>query len=84
MCGPHLYRKGVQASITAFSGKPRGTSYNEAKSGQEAPVSGDAGNSFGGRASKRAKSWLARPLSLELFCLMVFIKFYIFDTVRGA
>ena len=44
------------STIAAFSGKPRGTSSSEANSGQEAPVSGDAGNSFGGRVSKRTKA----------------------------
>ena len=46
----------MKSSIAAFSGKPQSNSSSEANSGQEAPVSGDAGNSFVGRAFKRTKA----------------------------
>ena len=45
----------IKAFIVAFSAKPQGTNSSESNIGQEAPVSGYAGNSFGGRASRRAK-----------------------------
>ena len=65
----------MKASIAAFIGKPQRNSSSEAKIGQAAPVSGDAGNSFGGCASKRTKAWLEIPLSSELFGLMLLIEF---------
>ena len=46
----------IKSSIAVLSGKPQGTSPSEVNSGQEAPVSGDAGNYVGGRASKRTKA----------------------------
>ena len=46
----------MKASITTFSGKPQSTNSSEANTGQEAPVSGDAGNSFGGRAPRNTKA----------------------------
>ena len=67
----------MKANITAFSGKSQGTGPSEAKSGQEAPVSGDADNSFEVRAYKRTKAWLTSPLALALFGLMISIKFYL-------
>ena len=54
----------MNSCIATFSGKPQGTNYSEANSGQEDPVSGDAGNCFGGRASKRTKDLLASPPAL--------------------
>ena len=65
----------MKACIAAFSGKYQGTNYSEANSGQESPVSGDTGGSFGGRTSKSTKTWFASPLVLALIGLMIFIKF---------
>ena len=65
----------MKACIAAFSGKPQGTNSSESKSGQEAPVSRDKGNSFVGCASERTKTWLASPLALALFGLIMFIIF---------
>ena len=69
--------------IITFSGKPQGTSSSEDNSGQEAPVPEDSGNSFGGRASKRTMDWLASSPDLGLFCLMMFIKFYLLTRLGG-
>ena len=71
------------SSIAAFSGKPQETTSSEANSGQEAPVWGDAVNSFGGPASKRTKVWLESPLALALFGLMIFIKSYLLTRLGG-
>ena len=65
----------MKSSIANFSGKPQRNSSSEANSAQESPVSGDSGNSYGGRASKRTKAWLSSPMSLALFGLMLIIKF---------
>ena len=73
----------MKACIIAFSGKPQGTNFSETNSGQEATVSADAGNSFGGCASRRTKTWIAIPLALALFGLMMFIKFYLFTRLGG-
>ena len=70
--------------ISDFSGKPQGTNSSKANSGQEAPVSGDAGNSFGGHVSKHTNAWLARPLALVLSGLMMFIKFYLLTRLGGG
>ena len=43
----------MKSIIAGFSDKHQGTSSSESNSGQEAPVSGDTENSFGGRPSKR-------------------------------
>ena len=43
----------MKAYIAAFGGNPRGTDSSEANNSQEAPVSGDSVNYFGGSASKR-------------------------------
>ena len=69
--------------ITAFSGKPQGTSSSETNSGQEDTVSGDSGDSFVGNAYKRTKAWIASPLELALFGLMIFIKFYLLKRLGG-
>ena len=45
----------MKAYIAAFGGKPQGDYFSEANNIQEAPVSGDALNYFGGRASKRTR-----------------------------
>ena len=66
-----------KACIDAISRKPQGTNSNEDNKGQEAPVSGDAGNAFGGRTSKSTKTWIASILSLALIGLMMFINFYL-------
>ena len=73
----------MKACITEISSKPQGIDSNEANKVQEAPVSGDAGNAFGGRASKRTKTLLASPLDLELIGLIMFIKFYLLTRLRG-
>ena len=71
-------------AITAnFIGKPQGNSSSKANSGQEAPVSGDAGNYLGGCTPKHIKAWLATSLYLELFGLMIFIKFYLLARLGG-
>ena len=69
--------------IAACSVKPKGASFSEYNSDQYAPVSGDAGNYFGGHASKCTKALLASPLALVLFGLIMFINFP-FWCVRGA
>ena len=57
----------MKVCIDAFIGKPQRTNSSKSNSGQEDPVSGDSGNSFGRRASKRTKDWFASPLALALF-----------------
>ena len=73
----------MKASIADFSGKPQGNISSEANSDQEALVSGYAVNYFGGCASKRTKAWLSIPLALALFCLMIFVKFYLLKWLGG-
>ena len=73
----------MKASIADFNGKPEGTGTSEANIYQEAPVSGDAGNSFGGRAPNHTKAWHTTPLALELFGLMIFIRFYLLTQLGG-
>ena len=73
----------IKAYIPEVSGKPQGNNYSEANSGQEAPVSGDAGSSFGDRASKPTNTWIERPLDLQWIGLMMFIKFYLLIRLGG-
>ena len=46
----------MKTCISAFSGNPQGNNSSEANSGQEAPISWDAGNYFGRSASKHTKT----------------------------
>ena len=46
----------MKSRIGAFSDKPQSTSSSESNSDQETPISGEAGNSFGGRDYKRTKT----------------------------
>ena len=73
----------MKTYIAAFSAMPQGTNSKDSNNGQEAPVSGYAGNYFGGRTSKRTKTRFTRPLYLVLFGLMKFVKFYLLTRLRG-
>ena len=73
----------IKPRITAFCGKPQETSSSEDNCGKESPVSGDAGNSFGIRASKHNKAGFPTPLCLALFGLMIFINFYLLTRLGG-
>ena len=74
---------GMKASIAAFSDKPQRNSCSEANSVQEDNVSGYAGNYFGGHTSKCTKAWIASPLALSLFSLMILIKSYLLTRLGG-
>ena len=73
----------MKACISTFSSKPQGDNSSEANRGQDAPISVEAGNSCGKRASKWTKTWFARPLTSVLFGLLVFIKFYLLTRLGG-